>query len=162
MWAAVYGTLAFIVLATLWRDENLRTVAVALVASWAASNIATYYFSPGERPPFYTVTEVAIAVSAFIALELGGSRALAWLLGVSALSIASNIAYDYVASGYGPDAPPKALTIRWQIATSVCFATECALALIARWRSNGRLDLRSLVRRMAAALGRQPETETER
>jgi len=134
-----YAGLAIAAGLSTWRNDCLRPIGLTVLASCAISNAAHWWLSPLERPAAYTVAEVAVMSVAFLAHVCGGPRLLVGVVAVSVMSVTFNL----YAAWIGP------LTIwqtnAWEIATNLCFATECLLvigmALHARSRTgtdNGR------------------------
>lgn len=123
MWPAIYGALAVVAAIAVWKDPDLRLIGFALIGSWAASNLAGLIFAPAERPAVYTVVEVAVGMFAFFAWIGGKSRLLVWLLAVTAISIAANVAFAMI------DGPAREQAQVWQVATNLCFGAECILTL---------------------------------
>lgn len=112
-----YAGLAVAACAASWRNEELRPVGLAVVASWAVSNAAHWWITPMERPAAYTVAEAMVLSMAFLAHVCGGSRLLVAVVATCVVSIGLNLyatQYDEVGRS-------------WEIATNVCFAVECLL-----------------------------------
>jgi hypothetical protein len=127
-WVFVSAGILGLAVTSTWRSFTLRPVGLALAVSYAASNAVHYYLSPIERPPAYTVAEVAVLSMAFLAHVCGASRLTVAIVAVSVLSILSN----FYISTY--DTLTKAQNNTWELATNLCFAVECLLTAGAGWR----------------------------
>lgn len=127
-----YAGLAVAACAASWRNEALQPVGVAIVASWTASNAAHWWLPALERPAAYTVAEAMVLSMAFLAHVCGGSKWLVALVAVCTLSIGMNVYATYLGE------MNRAQSYAWELATNVCFATECILVITSGFYDRAR------------------------
>ena len=130
-----YAALAVAACASSWRNEHMRPIGLALLASFAASN-AAQWLSVQERPAAYTVCEVMVLSMAFLAHVCGASRLTVGIVAVSIVSIGTNLYMTML------DYPSRAQIMTWELATNLCFGAECifvlSIALHGRIRTRNR------------------------
>lgn len=122
---AFYGSLACGALWTTWHDIHLRTVGAMLCTSYLVSNASYFGGSIGDRPGIYTMLEIMVAGSAYLAHLFCPSVRLMFILivAVSVLSICANVAFASIME------PVKVQQYIYTIATNACFASECLLTI---------------------------------
>ena len=147
-----YGSLTALAVWATWRDENLRWIGVALLTSWAASNFTWFLLSVVSRPAIYTMTEMFVMVSAYMAWEMRrpgpkSDQLLLALIAVSTLSTMANVALARVGK------PTFAQIHLHELATNICFALECLIVAgvgVADGYRTGRFARWGSARRSAA------------
>jgi len=126
-WLVLYGTLAGFALWATWHDRHLRTVGAMLVIDYIISNMAWFSSNAHDRAGIYTMLEIMIVVTAYIAHSFCSSVRTHWLLrgvvAVSVVSICINIAFSSIM------VPIPYQTYIYDIATNMCFAAECLLMI---------------------------------
>ena len=126
---AFYGTLVALSLWATWHDLHLRTVGAMLTISFCASNAAWFTGDAGTRAGIYTMLEILVSVSAFLAFSFSEYKGERWfmrgIVAVSVLSICVNIAFASILT------PINHQIYLYDIATNICFAAECLLATTA-------------------------------
>lgn len=150
-----------------WHNHDIRNIGIALVFSWAVSNVTSLWLPFDYRMIVYPVLEVVVglaAAGAWLVMRFtpGGSRggegqlfAIA-IVAFAALSTAACINYSLqTAPGFGD-------RYQFVLVTNVCFAAECLLT--AGWgvrdafaRADGFSLLLRRPRGSAGAAGREEE-----
>lgn len=120
---AFFGGLAAAALWACWHDQDLRWLAAALCAGFAASNVVWFFGSIEMRPAAFSLVEVVVLITAFMAWKESGYRTLIALVAVSVLSICSNIVFASII-----DPTNQQINI-WEIVANICFGAECFLAM---------------------------------
>lgn len=122
---AFFGALASLAVWATWADEDLRWVGLMLAIGFGLSNAMFFAGVPVQVwPGPYTMIEVLVALTAYVAWGSTGYRALIVLVGFNLASVGANLVF--AAQGFYPS--------RWEmlvfvVATNVCFMAECLLAL---------------------------------
>jgi hypothetical protein len=138
---AFYGALAGVALWATWHDIHLRTIGAVLIIDWLISNAAWFSGDSQTRAGVYTMLEILVSASAYIAFAFCKSAVTRWtLIGVVTVSVFScgcNIVFASII------APVPFQKYIYDVATNLCFAAECLLATGAGIHDGlgiGRLD----------------------
>lgn len=118
-----YGVLVALAMWATAREENLRWIAAAIAASYAVSNMLWFLGTVPQRPGIYSMLEMFIIISAWLAYEIRRERALIFLVTVSALSICANIGLAAI------EHPNNGQVRMHEILTNICFMIECLIVI---------------------------------
>lgn len=119
---AFYGTVMLTAAWLCWHDEDLRWVAGALALSFTASNLAWFFGAVEGRAGLYTMLEMIVAISAYLAWGHHHRRLLIGIVCLALISICANVAFASIL------VPTKRQMWLHELACNVCFFGECLLA----------------------------------
>lgn len=127
----LFAALAIGALLSTRHDDDLRFVGIMLIVNLAISNIVIYAtHDPQARAGVFTLAEIMVAVTAYVAFAVGPDRRLLIaVVAVCVLSGCATVAYAMLAS------PSRGQVNFWHLITNGCFATNCLLTA-----ATGRLD----------------------
>lgn len=152
-----YGSLAIVALWASWRDDDLRWVGLAICFSFIASNLTWFFMATVTRPGVYTMCEIFISLTTYMAWHELRYKILIAIVMVSALSICANVALSLQLQ------PVWTQIHTHEMITNVCFVLECLLTFgagvmhgVRTGRFNLRLGLRNRTRQHHGHWNKKP------
>lgn len=127
---ALYGGAALLSLALSWHDRPVRSVSLALLASFVVSNLVWFFGQVSDRPGVYTALQMWITTRAWLAWveckhKEPCSRAEALMLlavvGLSVVYISVNVAFTLTFAGQ------TSQLRQHEITTNLLYLAQCLL-----------------------------------